>query len=114
MGTARLFLANLTYRTTEENLMTDFEEIGRVTEASIVRDRDTKRSKGYGFITVNDGDEDKFLALHDYVYDGRRLIVKRAEKKPQADRPKLYKPVNDPTTETQSSGSETQQEPAQE
>ena len=50
----RLYVGGLPYQTTEHDLIDLFEQIGQVTEASVITDRDTGRSKGFGFVEMSD------------------------------------------------------------
>ena len=50
----RLYVGGLPYRTTEHDLIELFEQVGQVTEASVITDRDTGRSKGFGFVEMSD------------------------------------------------------------
>jgi RNA recognition motif-containing protein len=53
----RLYVGGLPYQTTEHDLIDLFEQIGQVTEASVITDRDTGRSKGFGFVEMSDDQE---------------------------------------------------------
>ena len=50
----RLYVGGLPYQTTEHDLIDLFEQVGQVTEASVITDRDTGRSKGFGFVEMSD------------------------------------------------------------
>jgi cold-inducible RNA-binding protein len=50
----RLYVGGLPYQTTEQDLIELFEQVGQVTEVSIITDRDTGRSKGFGFVEMSD------------------------------------------------------------
>src|SRR5438067_9006198 len=50
----RLYVGGLPYHTTEHDLINLFEQIGQVTEVSVITDRDTGRSKGFGFVEMSD------------------------------------------------------------
>ena len=50
----RLYVGGLPYQTTEHDLIDLFEQIGQVTEASVITDRDTGRSKGFGLVDMSD------------------------------------------------------------
>ena len=87
-NTVDLYVCNLPYDVTEENLKKDFavcpqsgEGIGTVICAKIIRDRDTGKSKGYGFITVDKDEVEKFLAFNDSEYGGRKVQIRSAIKK---------------------------------
>lgn len=53
----RLYVGNLPYTTTEDELRTLFGECGSVSDVSVVADRDTGRSKGFGFVEMGSDDE---------------------------------------------------------
>src|SRR5438270_3131906 len=50
----RLYVGGLPYQTTEHDLIELFEQVGQVTEVSVITDRDTGRSKGFGFVEMSD------------------------------------------------------------
>jgi len=50
----RLYVGGLPYQTTEQDLIDLFEQVGQVTEVSVITDRDTGRSKGFGFVEMSD------------------------------------------------------------
>ena len=72
MGT-RLYVGNLSYSVTSQSLETLFGEYGRVKSAQVVQDRDTGRSKGFGFVEMGDGSEAQaaIQALNLKEVDGR-------------------------------------------
>lgn len=83
-----IFVARLNYSTSEDTLRNTFEEFGSVDSVKIVMDRDTGRSKGFGFVEMSD-DEDALNAineLNDAEVDGRRIAVKKAEPRKQENR----------------------------
>ncbi len=53
----RLYVGGLPYQTTEHDLIDLFEQVGHVTEASVITDRDTGRSKGFGFVEMSNEQE---------------------------------------------------------
>ena len=53
----RLYVGGLPYQTTEHDLIDLFGQVGQVTEASVITDRDTGRSKGFGFVEMGDEQE---------------------------------------------------------
>jgi RNA recognition motif-containing protein len=87
MATNKLYIGGIPYRTTEDELRTAFEEAGTVTSASIITDRMTGRSRGFGFVEM--GSEAEAQAAIDRwdgkEFDGRTLSVSMA--RPQGDRP---------------------------
>ncbi len=83
----QLFVGGLPWKTTEDELRAHFEQAGAVGSASVITDRETGRSKGFGFVEMaDDADADKAIEMfHDKEYDGRRLTVNVA--RPKEDRP---------------------------
>ena len=76
----KLFVGNLSFQTTENDITTAFETYGAVESVSIITDRDTGRSKGFGFVVMTDADgADKAIAqLNGSQLDGRALTVNEA------------------------------------
>jgi RNA recognition motif-containing protein len=76
----RLYVGNLSYSVTDGTLEDLFAKFGDVRSAQVVQDRDTGRSKGFGFVEM--GDENAANAaiagLNDQEHDGRRLSVNEA------------------------------------
>jgi len=79
----RLYVGNLTYGTTDATLRQMFEAFGTVTSAQIIMDRDTGRSKGFGFVEMNSDQEAQaaIAALNGQQVDGRALTVNEARPK---------------------------------
>ncbi len=50
----RLYVGGLPYQTTEQDLLNLFDQVGNVTSATVITDRDTGRSKGFGFVEMGD------------------------------------------------------------
>ncbi|MFT5496355.1 MAG: RNA recognition motif-containing protein [Kiritimatiellia bacterium] len=85
MGT-KLYVGNLSYETTEDDLKTLFEEAGKVAKCNVIMDRDTGRSRGFAFIEM-DSEEDAQNAIstcHEREFQGRSLTVNEA--RPREDR----------------------------
>ncbi|CAG0906035.1 unnamed protein product, partial [Cyprideis torosa] len=82
MDLDRLFinLAKLSYSTEESSLLNAFEEFGEVSSAKIIMDRDTGRSKGFGFVEMPNDEEARaaISALNDSQIDDRTIVVKEA------------------------------------
>lgn len=79
----KLFVANLPYSVDSDELKNIFAEYGEVVSAQVITDRDTGRSRGFGFVTMNDSDATKAMELLDGAeIDGRPIVVKKAEEKP--------------------------------
>jgi RNA recognition motif-containing protein len=82
----KLYVGNLTYKVVEADLEELFSQFGTVQSAQIIQDRETGRSKGFGFVEM-DTEAQATAAiegLHDHEYDGRRLTVNEA--KPREER----------------------------
>ena len=78
-----LFVARLNFKTTSEELEKAFAKFGQVTSAKIVKDRDTGRSKGFGFVEMASDQEANaaIAALNETELDGRTIVVKPANPK---------------------------------
>lgn len=77
--TKRIYVGNLSYSTTEEGLKSLFSQHGPVQSASIVSDRMTGRSRGFGFVEMDDEGANKAIqALNGASLDNRRIIVNEA------------------------------------
>lgn len=84
-----IFVAKLNFKTKREDLEKAFAAYGQVTSAKIVRDRDTGRSKGYGFVEMpNDDEGNRAIAgLNNTQLDGREIVVKPANPKTPGENP---------------------------
>src|SRR5215210_3570199 len=80
----KLYVGNLTYDTTEDNLVELFSEYGEVLSAQIIIDRETNRSKGFGFVEMANGADEAANALNGQDFRGRNLTVNEA--RPREDR----------------------------
>ena len=82
----KLYVGGLSYDTTEETLKSTFAEVGTVETAVIIKDRDSGRSKGFGFVEMSTEDEAKkaIETLNGKELDGRTSIVNEA--RPQEPR----------------------------
>ena len=83
-----IFIAGLSYKVNDADLAGLFEEYGAITSAKVITDRDTGRSKGYGFVEMEDEEAaNKAIAeLNGAEYDGRTISV--SEAKPRQERPR--------------------------
>jgi RNA recognition motif-containing protein len=79
----RLYVGNLSFDSTIESLRTAFSELGEVTDVHIVTDRDTGRSRGFGFVTMGSAQEAQkaIEKMNGAVLDGRPLRVNEAEER---------------------------------
>jgi RNA recognition motif-containing protein len=74
----KLYVGNLSYGTTDTDLEKLFEPHGAVKSAQVIMDRDTGRSKGFGFVELDNGAEAAIAALNGQQIDGRSLTVNEA------------------------------------
>jgi RNA recognition motif-containing protein len=81
-----LYVGNLAYSTTDDDLRELFSQHGSVAKAQVIMDRETGRSRGFGFVEMNDGAEAAVAALNGAQFQGRTLTVNEA--KPREDRPR--------------------------
>lgn len=79
-----IYVGNLPFTTTSEDLQNWFAEYGAVTRAQVANDRDTGRSRGFGFVEMTSGGDEAIAALNGAQLDGRTLKVNEA--KPREDR----------------------------
>lgn len=79
-----IFVAKLNFKTRKEELEAAFAKFGQVTSAKIVRDKETGRSKGYGFVEMPNDQEGLAAidALNEKELDGRVIAVKLANPRP--------------------------------
>jgi RNA recognition motif-containing protein len=79
----KLYVGNLLYTTTEDDLRTLFSQHGTVESVAVITDRDTGQSKGFGFVEFADDSEAKnaISALSGQQYGGRALTVNEARPK---------------------------------
>jgi RNA recognition motif-containing protein len=81
-----LYVGNLPWTISEQELTTSFEAHGQVISARIVTDRETGKSRGFGFVEVEDADSQKMIkAMNGFSLGGRDLIVNEA--RPKSSRP---------------------------
>lgn len=79
----KLFVGGLSWDTTDESLRSAFETFGEVSEAKVISDRDTGRSRGFGFVTFDEqADGEKAMSNMDgKEIDGRQVRVNEAQDK---------------------------------
>ncbi len=82
----KLYVGNLSYSVTSSSLEELFAQYGEVRSAQVIQDRDTGRSKGFGFVEMADDNaaNDAIQALNEQEHDGRPLTVNEA--RPREDR----------------------------
>jgi RNA recognition motif-containing protein len=76
--TKNLYVGNLSYKTTTEELREAFARFGTVTRAQVVEDRETGRSRGFGFVEMADGAEEAVSQMNGAMLGGRTLTVNEA------------------------------------
>jgi RNA recognition motif-containing protein len=79
-----IFVGNLPFTTTSDDLRDMFAEYGGVTRAQVATDRETGRSRGFGFVEMTEGSEEAIAALNGADLGGRALTVNEA--RPREDR----------------------------
>lgn len=79
----KLFVGSLSWDTTEDSLKAFFEKVGTVEEVVIIVDKMTKRSKGFGFVTMSSKEEaeEAIKQLDGQTLDGREIKVAKARPK---------------------------------
>jgi RNA recognition motif-containing protein len=83
-----IFIAGLSFKVNDTDLFNLFEEYGTITSAKVITDRQSGRSKGYGFVEIDDNEAaNKAIAeLNGAEYDGRTISV--SEARPREERPR--------------------------
>ena len=83
---SRLFVGSLSWNTNDDQLKDFFSSAGKVNSANVIVDRDTNRSKGFGFVEMdNDEDAKKAISsLNGKELDGRAIIVSEARPREQS------------------------------
>ncbi len=91
----KLFVGGLSWQTKDADLKKAFEPFGEIAEAKVVTERDTGRSRGFGFVTfVRDEDAKTSISkMHGTSLDGRNITVNEAQEKGprQGDRGRGYR-----------------------
>ena len=84
---SKLYVGNLSYNVSEDDLRELFAQAGGIKEVTLIMDRDTRRPKGFGFVEmVTQADAEKAIQMfNDHELDGRRLTVNMA--RPREERP---------------------------
>ncbi len=84
----KIYVGNLNYSTTEDTLQGQFAQFGDVLSVSIIKDRYTQQSKGFGFVEMADDNAvaNAIAELNGREIDGRKVRVNEAEDKPRAPR----------------------------
>ena len=85
-----IYVGNLSWSMTDEDLSSLFTEYGNVGSAKILKDKMNGRSKGFGFVEMEDDEAAKaaIVALNEVEIQGRKLIVNESQPRAEGDRPK--------------------------
>lgn len=75
----KLYVGNLSFEATEAELSEAFGKHGTVTRASIATDRESGRSRGFGFVEMSDGADAAIAALNGTMLSGRTVVVNEAK-----------------------------------
>lgn len=80
----RLYVGGIPYQTTEQDLIELFQQVGEVTTATVIVDRATGRSKGFGFVEMGDSQEarDAIARLNGSTLGNRTITVNEAQERP--------------------------------
>jgi RNA recognition motif-containing protein len=80
----KLFVGGLAWKTSDDGLRQAFERFGEITEAKVITDRETGRSRGFGFITFADDEsaQSAITEMDGSQLEGRTIKVNEAEQKP--------------------------------
>ena len=81
----KIFVGGLSWNTNDDTLRKAFEQYGNIDEAKVVQDRETGRSRGFGFVTFSesDGVQKAISGMDGKDLDGRTIKVNEAEDKPR-------------------------------
>jgi RNA recognition motif-containing protein len=87
----KLYVGNLSFETTEADLKELFAQTGSVETVRIVTDRETGRSKGFGFVEMQAGGDKAIAAMNGKDFNGRALTVNEARPMPSRNFPGGFK-----------------------
>ncbi|MEJ2403140.1 MAG: RNA-binding protein [Candidatus Thiodiazotropha sp.] len=80
----KLYVGNLPWTATEDDVKTLFSEVGEVFSANLILDRETRRSRGFAFVEMSDSDAEKAISqLNGKQFQGRDLRINEAQEKPK-------------------------------
>ena len=80
----KIYVGNLSFRATDEDLHAAFEPYGEVVSARVIKDKETGRSRGFGFVEMESSHAKAAIASLDGAeHGGRKLRVNESEKRPQ-------------------------------
>ena len=77
----KLYVRNLPWSIGNQELEDLFSSYGTVTSANVITDRDTKRSRGFGFVELDSGGPEAIEAMNESEVEGRKVIVNEARPK---------------------------------
>ena len=77
----KLYVGNLPWSIGNQELEELFSSYGTVTSANVITDRDTKRSRGFGFVELDSGGQEAIEAMNESEVEGRKVIVNEARPK---------------------------------
>lgn len=88
----KIYVGNLDYKVDEDDLKGIFEEYGTLSEVTVVKDGHNGRSKGFGFVTMDDSDEGMKAVneLNGTTLKSRELVVNEARKKKDSNNKRRY------------------------
>ena len=81
----KLYVGNLSFTSSEEEIKTMFAQFGEVTSVTIIKDRDTGRSRGFGFVEMENADA-AIAQLNGKEFGGRALTVNEAREREERKR----------------------------
>ena len=79
----RLYVGNLSFNTTADGVRTAFQEFGTVSDVHLVSDRETGRSRGFGFVEMSQGGDEAIAQMNGKQVNGRTLTVNEAKPREQ-------------------------------
>jgi len=82
----RIYVGNLPFSATEDEVRTLFEAFGTVNSVSLINDRETGRPRGFGFVEMEDGADEAIQALDQSSLGGRTLKINEARPREQRSR----------------------------
>ena len=74
-----LYVGNMAFSTTEDQLREAFSQFGTVTKVQVIMDRETGRPRGFAFVEMSDGADQAIAAMNGAQLDGRTLTVNEAK-----------------------------------
>lgn len=86
----KIYVGNLPFSIDDKKLESLFSEYGSVEEAGVIKDKFSGRSKGFGFITINDEESAKkaISEMNEKEVEGRKLTVSEAKPREEGERPR--------------------------